>query len=213
MIKVIIIRNSSKEIELSPETMTLSEFCNAHGIKDGGISRTTVNDLDLGDYDGDERLDSISEDNEILIVSATMMKNAADGVTIKVNGHVVTVRSTLKLEDIKLEKQLGVDMQLYDEAGQPYFKVDIAKPDETGTFNEYGIVWSNRPSRSGLAELSFGLEFDDEASDEEIKNTLFSLIGGPLKKLNEIERKMRSELELVHHDRNEVLENINIADD
>lgn len=186
MVKITLITNNPKEVDIVPETMTVREFLEKHNVN-YGIASTSIDGVPLqaGGMDMSFMEHQI-EDRAIV----TSLPNKDSGAQAIVVGSSCVVKSTLTPEDIKRIKKFHPEaLVMEDEDGDPVFAIDI---DETmpGSINNNGACFGGATSTDGKATITIVL--DPEAEDT--TELVYERLGRALMHLKDMEEQITEAL-------------------
>lgn len=179
MVKITLITNNPREVDIVPETMTVREFLEKHDVN-YGIATTSIDGVALQTGG----LDSSFQEHQVTdrcIVSC--LPNKDNGAQAVVVGSSCVVKSTLTPADIKRIKKFHPEaLVMDDEDGEPVFAIDI---DETmpGSINNNGACFGSATSTDGKATITIIL--DPEAEDT--AELVYERLGRALMYLKEME--------------------------
>ncbi len=161
MVKITLVTNNPREVDIVPETMTVREFLTKHGVN-YGLASTAID----GDPLYTEGLDMTFADHHVTGEAiVTSLPNKDNGAQAIVVGSSCVIRSTLKPDQIKKIKKIHPEaLCMYDENDEMVFRLDI---DETtpGSINQYGAVFGNATDPDGNATITIVIDpsFEDPA--------------------------------------------------
>lgn len=126
---------------------------------------------------------------------------------IVIAGDAVVITSALKMEDLKtLEKYRPESMILYDEEKSPVFRIGIASC--TGSIGAYCAEFNGAShDENGYATLTMMLSQGEGDARERVAE----IVGSAIIKLDELEEKLFPVLHEVQHERDRVLEKIEVV--
>jgi len=181
MVKITLITNNPREVDIVPETMTVREFLEKHNVN-YGLSSTSIDGSPLNTAG----LDATFADHQVTERAiVTSLPNKDNGAQAVVVGSSCVIKSTLTPEQIKKVKKLHPEMlTMYDE-DEPCFAIDI---DETqpGSINEVGACFGSATSPDGKATITVVI---DPASEDPAE-TVYNRLGQALLLLDEAEKNI-----------------------
>ena len=179
MVKITLITNNPKEIDIVPETMTVRQFLEKHNVN-YGMSSTSIDGVPLQTGALDKQfLEHQITENAIV----TCLPNKDNGAQAIVVGSSCVVKSSLTPADIKRIKKFHPEaLVMDDEDGVPVFAIDIDE-NMPGSMNENGACFGNATSTDGKATITVLL--DPAAGDT--TELVYNRLGRALMYLKEME--------------------------
>lgn len=180
MIKVTLITNNPKEIDIVPETMTVRELLEKHNVN-YGLASTSIDGVPLQSGGMDMSLMEHRIEDRVVI---TCLPNKDNGAQAIVVGCSCTIKSTLTPADIKRVKKFHPEALVMDDKdGMPMFAIDI---DESmpGSINNNGACFGAATSTDGKAEITIVL---DPAAADNMVDLVYERLGRSLMYLKEME--------------------------
>lgn len=179
MVKITLITNNPKEVDIVPETMTVREFLEKHNVN-YGLASTSIDGVPLQTGALDKQfLEHQVTDRAIV----TCLPNKDNGAQAIVVGSSCVVKSTLTPADIKRIKKFHPEaLVMDDEDGEPVFAIDI---DESmpGSINSNGACFGSATSPDGKATITIVL---DPAATNTV-DLVYERLGRALMYLKEME--------------------------
>ena len=168
MVKITLITNNPKVVDIVPETMTVREFLEKHNVN-YGLASASIDGVPLqaGGMDMSFMEHQI-EDRAIV----TCLPNKDNGAQAIVVGSSCVVKSTLTPADIKRMKKFHPEaLVMDDEDGEPLFAIDIDE-EMPGSINNNGACFGSATSTDGKATITVVLDPAAENTEELVYNQL-----------------------------------------
>ena len=182
MVKITLITNNPREVDIVPETMTVREFLEKHNVN-YGLASTSVDGSPVNSAGLDK---SFAEHNVTTRAIVTSLPNKDNGAQAIVVGSSCVVKSSLTPEEIKRVKKFHPEaLMMYDENNEPVFAIDI---DETqpGSIDDVGACFGNATSTDGKATIT--IVIDPAAEDP--GELVYEKLGRSLLYLREMEENL-----------------------
>ena len=179
MVKITLITNNPKEIDIVPETMTVREFLEKHNVN-YGLASTSIDGVPMSSGGMDMTLAEHQITDRAIISCLANKDNGAQAIVV---GSSCVVKSTLTPAEIKRIKKFHPEaLMMDDEDGDPIFAVDI---DETmpGSINNNGACFGNATSQDGKATITVVLD----PAVENTEDLVYDKLGRALMYLKEME--------------------------
>lgn len=190
MVKVTLITNDPKEVDIVPETMTIREFLKKHNVN-YGMTTTSIDGVPLAVGGMDKSFADYKVTNETTVASIANKDNG-DGQQpqVFIAGSSAIIKSTLTPDEIKRVKKFHPEaLVMDDEDGYPCYAVDIDE-EQPGSINDNGACYGNATSTDGKATITILLE----PTAEDTVQLVYDKIGRSLVCLKEIENHIREVL-------------------
>lgn len=182
MVKITLITNNPKEVDIVPETMTVREFLERHNVN-YGLASASIDGVPVQSGGMDMSfMEHQIQDRAIV----TCLPNKDNGAQAIVVGSSCVVKSTLTPADIKRIKKFHPEaLVMEDEDGEPVFAIDI---DETmpGSINNNGACFGSATSTDGKATVTVVLDPTSENTEE----LVFERLGRALMYLKDMEQQL-----------------------
>ena len=179
MVKITLITNNPKVVDIVPETMTVREFLEKHNVN-YGLASTSIDGVPVQTGGMDTSfLEHQIEDRAIV----TCLPNKDNGAQAIVVGSSCVVKSTLTPAEIKRIKKFHPEaLVMDDEDGDPVFAMDIDE-EMPGSINNNGACFGNATSSDGKATITVVLDPTAEDTEE----LVYDRLGRALMYLKEME--------------------------
>ena len=154
MVKITLITNNPKVVDIVPETMTIREFLEKHDVN-YGVATTSIDSIPLQSGGMDMTFEDHQVASRAIVTCLPNKDNAAQAIVV---GSSCVIKSTLSPAEIKRIKKFHPEaLVMKDEDGEPVFAIDI---DETspGSINELGACFGNATSTDGKATITVVLD-------------------------------------------------------
>lgn len=196
MVKITLITNNPREVDIVPETMTVREFLENHNVN-YGVGSTSIDGVAIGT----EGLDSTFMQHHVserAIVSC--LPNKDNGAQAIVMGSSCVIKSSLTPEQIKRIKKFHPDaLMMYDENNEPVFKMDI-DDERPGSINNYGVCFGSAMSSDGKATVTVVLDPQAENPSE----LVYEKLGRALLYLRDMESQLEEAMPEMTAEENEI---------
>ena len=179
MVKITLITNNPKEVDIVPETMTVRDFLDKHNVN-YGLASTSIDGVPLQQGGMDMSFMEHQIGDRAIV---TCLPNKDNGAQAIVVGSSCVVKSTLTPADIKRIKKFHPEaLVMDDEDGEPVFAIDI---DETmpGSINNNGACFGSATSTDGKATITIVLD----PAAENTAELVYERLGRALMYLKEME--------------------------
>ena len=198
MVKITLITNNPREVDIVPETMTVREFLEKHNVN-YGMTSTSIDGVPLQAGGMDATFADHQVTDRAIVTSLPNKDNGAQAV---VAGSACVVKSTLTPEEINRIKKFHPEaLVMQDENGEPVFAIDIDE-EQPGSINNNGACFGNATSSDGKATITVVLDPTAENPEELVYDKLGRAllylkdmeeqIAEVLPELGEEEREIRS---------------------
>ena len=186
MVKITLITNNPKEVDIVPETMTVREFLEKHNVN-YGLASTSIDGVPLQTGGMDMSfMEHEIEDRAIV----TCLPNKDNGAQAIIVGSSCVVKSTLTPADIKRIKKFHPEaLVMEDEDGDPVFAIDIDE-EMPGSINNNGACFGNATSSDGKATITIVLD----PAAENTEDLVYERLGRALMYLKDMEEQLAEAL-------------------
>ena len=186
MVKITLITNNPKEVDIVPETMTVREFLEKHNVN-YGLASTSIDGVPLQTGGMDMSfMEHEIEDRAIV----TCLPNKDNGAQAIIVGSSCVVKSTLTPSDIKRIKKFHPEaLVMEDEDGDPVFAIDIDE-EMPGSINNNGACFGNATSSDGKATITIVLD----PAAENTEDLVYERLGRALMYLKDMEEQLAEAL-------------------
>ena len=187
MIKISLVTNNPKVVDIVSETMTVREFLDKHNVN-YSVGKTSIDGVTLGVGELDKTFAQYNLGERATVSCLANKDNAA--VKAVVMGSSCVITSSLTPGQIKRIKKFHPEaLVMQDENDEPVFAIDIDE-NGPGSINNNGACFGNAVSAEGKATITI---LTDPTSDnpEEI---VYEKIGSALMYLDTMEHEL---LELI----------------
>lgn len=200
MVKITLITNNPKEVDIVNERMTVRDFLEKHNVN-YGIASTSIDGCPLDTVGLDT---SFAEHGVTEKAIISCLPNKDNGVQAVIVGSTCVIKSELTPEQIDRVKKLEPDLLvLKDDNGEPIFAVDIDH-EGPGSINSVGACFGNAASSDGKATITILIDPQVEDTEEFV----FDHIGHELNMLDYAERSILSNLPAIEDRKNRVMQMI-----
>lgn len=183
MVKITLITNNPKEIDIVPESMTVREFLEKHDVN-YGLGSTSIDGVPLGTGDLDLSFMEHNINDKAIVTCLANKDNAAQAIVV---GSSCVVKSTLTPDEIKRIKKIHPEaLMMYDESEEPVFAIDINE-EMPGSINNNGACFGSATSSDGKATITVVL---DPAAENTV-DLVYDRLGRALIYLKDMEDKLR----------------------
>lgn len=186
MVKITLITNNPKEVDIVPETMTVREFLEKHNVN-YGLASTSIDGVPVQTGGMDMSfMEHEIEDRAIV----TCLPNKDNGAQAIIVGSSCVVKSTLTPADIKRIKKFHPEaLVMEDEDGDPVFAIDIDE-EMPGSINNNGACFGNATSSDGKATITIVLD----PAAENTEDLVYDRLGRALMYLKDMEEQLAEAL-------------------
>lgn len=196
MVKITLITNNPREVDIVPETMTIREFLESHDVN-YGIGSTSLDGVTIN-TEGLDKSFLAHHVTERAIV--TCLANKDNGAQAIVMGSSCVVKSALTPEQIERIKKFHPDaLKMYDENDELAFRIDINQA-TPGSINEYGVCFGSGKSSDGKATVTVLLDPQVENPAE----LVYEKLGRALMYLKEMESQLEEAMPEMTAEENEI---------
>ena len=179
MVKITLITNNPKEIDIVPESMTIREFLEKHEVN-YGMASTSLDGVPLQAGGLDKQFMEYQVTDRAIV---TCLPNKDNGAQAFVIGSSCVIKSTLTPADIKRIKKFHPEARVMDdEDGDPVFAIDIDE-NTPGSINNNGACFGSATSEDGKATITIVL---DPAAENTV-DLVYERLGRALMYLKEME--------------------------
>lgn len=182
MVKITLITNNPKEVDIVTDTMTVREFLEKHNVN-YGLATTSIDGVPVQPGGMDMSfMEHKIQDRAIV----TCLPNKDNGAQAIVVGSSCVVKSALTPAEIKRIKQFHPEaLVMDDENGEPMFAIDIDE-EMPGSINNNGACFGNATSNDGKATITVVLDPTAESTED----LVYERIGRALMHLRKMEEHL-----------------------
>ena len=182
MVKITLITNNPKEVDIVPETMTVREFLEKHNVN-YGLASASIDGVPLQAGGMDMSFVEHQITDRAIV---TCLPNKDNGAQAIVVGSSCVIKSTLTPAEIKRIKKFHPEaLVMDDEDGEPVFAIDIDE-DAPGSINDNGACFGNATSNDGKATITVVLDPTVESTED----LVYDQLGRALMYLKEMEQHL-----------------------
>lgn len=182
MVKITLITNNPKVVDIVPETMTVRDFLDKHNVN-YGLASTSIDGVSLQSGAMDMTFAEHRITDRAIVSCLPNKDNGAQAIVV---GSSCVVKSTLTPAEIKRIKKFHPEaLVMDDENGEPVFAIDINEA-TPGSINENGACFGNATSTDGKATITVVL---DPAAENTI-DLVYERLGRALMYLKEMENHL-----------------------
>lgn len=183
MIKISLVTNNPKVVDIVPETMTVREFLEKHDVN-YSVGKTSIDGVTL-DVGGLDMTFAAYNLGDRATVSCLANKDNA-AVKAVVIGSSCVITSSLTPDQIKRIKKFHPEaLTMVDEDGEPVFAIDIDE-ESPGSINSFGACFGNAVNADGKATITILTDPTAENPAE----IVYEKIGRALSCLNQMEAEL-----------------------
>lgn len=170
MINVTIITNAGRTSAMASEDATIREILEENNVN-YAVGVTSIDGCPLRSGDMDKTFEDMGIENKCFLSCVVKADSAATAV---VAGSSCVITSTMKLEELKLIKELRPKaLVMYEGEGQakePIFAIGLTER-SAGSINQNGATFGPHTSREGYATITMNFDADvaDKAAEVEKK--------------------------------------------
>lgn len=183
MVKITLITNNPKEVEIVPESMTIREFLEKHDVN-YGIASTSIDGIPIQTGGMDKSFMEYGIEDRAVVTCLPNKDNGAPQAVVI--GSSCVVKSSLTPTDIKRIKKFHPEaLVMQDESGEPIFAIDIDE-EMPGSINNNGACFGSATSSDGKATITVVLDPTAENTEE----LVYERLGRALMYLKEMEEQL-----------------------
>ena len=194
VVNLTLVTNGAKKKDQVPDSMTVRQIYERYGVNYGMCSNT-IDSVPLQIGQLDKTLAELGCGEEVRMSSIVKADNAAQAV---VAGSAVVIRSKYKLDEWKTALKFDPDYGIYDEEGDPVFKVFISKG--PGCLSNNGIEWADIPDKDGYAIVTVIIDPKEEDKEGFVKEKL----GLALLRLRDVEEDLENVIKEAKENQQEI---------